>query len=71
MTLYRLIVEACTDAGDVVWEPFGGTCPGAPVCMDLERRYFAAEPNPAYFEAALSRVRRHTIGSASLPFGTR
>ena len=23
------IVCACTDPGDVVWEPFGGLCPGA------------------------------------------
>ena len=50
------IVRASTDPGDVVWEPFGGLCPGAVVCRTLERRYRAAETNPEFHAAAVARL---------------
>ena len=50
------IVRASTDAGDVVWEPFGGLCPGAIVSCRLGRRYRAAEPNEEFYQAADRRL---------------
>lgn len=50
------IVRASTDPGDVVWEPFGGLCPGGVVCNALDRRYFAAETNPEFYDAAVARL---------------
>ena len=50
------IVRASTDPGDVVWEPFGGLCPGAVVCRLLKRRYRAAETNPEFHAAAVARL---------------
>ncbi|MEX2093843.1 MAG: DNA methyltransferase [Pirellulales bacterium] len=51
----ELIIRASTDVDDVVWEPFGGLCPGAVVSHHLDRNYFAAEIIPEFFTAAVSR----------------
>jgi site-specific DNA-methyltransferase (adenine-specific) len=55
LALIELIIGACTDEGDVVWEPFGGLCPGGVVCRKLGRRYRAAEVVPEFYEAAVNR----------------
>jgi site-specific DNA-methyltransferase (adenine-specific) len=52
----ELTIRACTEEGDVVWEPFGGLCPGAVVCYHLRRRYAAAEVLPEFFSAAVERL---------------
>ncbi len=52
----ELTICASTDEGDVVWEPFGGLCPGAVVCHRLRRRYFGAEIVPEFFSAAVERL---------------
>jgi hypothetical protein len=62
----ELIVRACTDEGDVVWEPFGGLCPGAIVCYDLKRKYHGAEILPEFYSAATERLARHHA-QASFP----
>jgi len=50
------IIRCCTDKGDVVWEPFGGLCPGAVACLRLKRRYVASEVVPEFFTAAVERM---------------
>ena len=62
LKLIDLIIRASTDRGDVVWEPFGGLCPGAIVSYHLDRRYHAAETIPEFYAAAAERLQR----SASL-----
>jgi site-specific DNA-methyltransferase (adenine-specific) len=52
----ELIIRACTDVGDVVWEPFGGLCPGAVVAHHLRRKYAAAEIVPEFYAAAVERL---------------
>ncbi|RIK77796.1 MAG: site-specific DNA-methyltransferase [Planctomycetota bacterium] len=52
----ELTIRASTDEGDVVWEPFGGLCPGAVVCHHFGRRYVAAEIVPEFFAAAAERL---------------
>lgn len=49
-------IRACTDPGDVVWEPFGGLCSAAVAALRLGRRAFAAEINPGYHAAAAARL---------------
>ncbi len=51
----RRILQAATNGGDVVWEPFGGLCSASVAAMELGRRAFAAEPDPHF--ANLSRER--------------
>ncbi|MYD26624.1 MAG: site-specific DNA-methyltransferase [Gemmatimonadetes bacterium] len=50
------IVRASTVSGDVVWEPFGGLCPGAVVSYRSSRRYFATEIVPEFYTAAIERL---------------
>ena len=47
----------------MVWEPFGGLCPGAIVSHKLKRRYRAAEIVPEFFEAAVQRLASDDIGT--------
>ena len=39
----RRIVEACTEPGDVAWEPSGGLCSAPVAAVELGRTAFAAE----------------------------
>ena len=59
-----LIVRASTDGGDVVWEPFGGLCPGAVVCFLGGREYYAAETVPEFYTAATERLAATCAASA-------
>ena len=51
-----LTIRASTDEGDVVWEPFGGLCPGAVVSYRSGRRYHGAEIIPEFYAAAAERL---------------
>lgn len=62
-----LIVRVCTDEGDVVWEPFGGLCPGAIASYDLKRKYYGAEIVPEFYYAATERLARHAQAGRLLP----
>jgi site-specific DNA-methyltransferase (adenine-specific) len=52
----QLAIRASTDEGNVVWEPFGGLCPGAVVCYHFRRKYFGAEVVPEFYVAAVERL---------------
>lgn len=52
----ELTIRASTEEGDVVWEPFGGLCPGAVVSYHLRRTYVAAEIVPEFYLAAIERL---------------
>lgn len=51
-----MLIRACTDEGDTVWEPFGGLCPGAVVSHNLRREYVSAEIVPEFYIAATERL---------------
>jgi site-specific DNA-methyltransferase (adenine-specific) len=56
LALLRRQILACTDPGDVVWEPFGGTCSAAIAAIGEGRKAFSAEINPQYQQVAVSRI---------------
>lgn len=56
LKLIERIVEASSEKGDVVWEPFGGMCSGAIGAMRTGRRCFASEVNPDFFNVAAARI---------------
>jgi DNA modification methylase len=64
--LMSRIIEASTDAGDVVWEPFGGLFTASFAAREGKRRAFGAELDPTYFQygvdrfATVRRARRRT-----------
>ncbi len=51
-----LIVRSSTEENDLVWEPFGGLCPGGVVSHQLRRRYVASEVIPEFYLAAVERL---------------
>lgn len=66
----ELTIRSSTDPGDMVWEPFGGLCPGAVASYHLDRKYRGAEIVPEFFQAAATRLRScgangHVNGHAS------
>ncbi|MHB8205418.1 MAG: DNA methyltransferase, partial [Desulfomonilaceae bacterium] len=52
----ELTIRASTDEGDVVWEPFGGLCPGAVISHRSCRQYQGAEVIPEFYLAAVRRL---------------
>jgi hypothetical protein len=62
LRLIDLSIRACTDPGDVVWEPFGGLCSAAVASLRADRRCYAAEIDRAVFLAAADRLRQEVAG---------
>lgn len=60
----RRILNAATEPGDIVWEPFGGLCSASVAAVELGRRAFAAEMEPTF--AALARNRLSAAAPAVL-----
>lgn len=60
--LLERIVLACTDPGDVVWEPFAGLAGTLVVALRHGRRGFAAEVNPEFYRHACERLRQESTG---------
>lgn len=52
----RRLLVACTNEGDVVWEPFGGLCSASVAAAELGRIPYAAEPVADFFELAVERL---------------
>jgi hypothetical protein len=55
LDLMRLIIEASSDPGDVIWEPFGGLFSASLGAWHSNRRAFACELDPTYFQFGVSR----------------
>ncbi len=56
LDLTAMIIEASSDKGDVVWEPFGGLFTGCLAACNIGRRAFGAEIDPIYFHYAVKRL---------------
>lgn len=56
LDLMQLIIEASTDIGDVIWEPFGGLFSASIAAKECKRHAYGAEINPIYFHAATGRI---------------
>ncbi len=56
LRLIEIAVRACTDPGDVIWEPFGGLCTTAISAHSLGRSCYSAEIILEYFRAARERL---------------
>lgn len=52
----RRIITACTQPGDVVWEPFGGLCSASVAAIELARHPYAAEIDDHFADLAEERL---------------
>lgn len=57
LKLMRRIIEASSDKGDVVWEPFGGLCSATVAALELGRIGYASEIVEEFYNAAYDRLR--------------
>lgn len=57
LKLMRRIIEASTEIGDVVWEPFGGLCSATVAAFELGRSGYAAELIPEFYDVACTRIK--------------
>ena len=55
LDLMRQIIDASSQQGDVVWEPFGGLFSASLAAKLTGRRAFAGEIDPTYFQIGLTR----------------
>ena len=56
LRLIDIPIQASTQIGDVVWEPFGGLCPAAVCSLRLKRLCYSAEIIPEFYSAAVHRL---------------
>ena len=61
LKLLEMCIDASSDPGDVVWEPFGGLCSATVAAHKLGRQAFAAEINSDYFQLAIKRLDGYDI----------
>lgn len=61
LTLLQRQILACTDPGDVIWEPFGGLCSATIAAIRCGRIAHAAEVNEQYQRAASERLQRELL----------
>lgn len=59
-------IEAMTDAGDIVVDPFCGSGTTLMACQNLKRRCFSMEINPEYVAVCLERFEKATGSKATL-----
>jgi len=57
LDLVTMLVEATSDRGDVVWEPFGGLFTGVLAARRLGRKGYGAEIDWTYFSYGVERLR--------------
>ncbi len=55
LDLMSLIIEASSDPGDAVWEPFGGLFSACVAAKAKKRRGFSCELDPTYFHLGKQR----------------
>lgn len=60
LRLIDRIIEASTDANDVIWEPFGGLCSAAVSAIRLGRHCYASEVIPEFYTAAVRRLKQES-----------
>jgi site-specific DNA-methyltransferase (adenine-specific) len=54
--LIELIIEASSNPGDVIWEPFGGLCTAGLVSCLMSRIAYCAEIDEHTYKMAVSRL---------------
>ena len=57
LDLTAMIIEASSDKGDVMWEPFGGLFTACVAARRLKRRAYGCEIDSTYFQYGIGRLK--------------
>lgn len=64
--LIKFFIELATDKGDIVFDPFMGSCTTGAACVNCGRSFAGCEMDDKYFEMSLKRIRSLTDGRLPL-----
>ncbi len=67
LDLVQMIIEASSDPGDVIWEPFGGLFTGCVAARKAGRTAYACEIDPIYFRYAVERLQSDADAQREAP----
>lgn len=56
LDLMTMLIQASSDEGDMIWEPFGGLFSACIAARNIGRKSFGAEIDPTYFYYAVKRL---------------
>ena len=56
LDLMSMIIEASSDEGDIIWEPFGGLFSACVAAEQVNRKSFGGEIDQTYFHYAVTRL---------------
>ena len=59
LCLIKDIISMCSDAGDVVWDPFGGLATAAIASIDMGRSCYSSEIDTDMFRVGRGRIASH------------
>ena len=57
LSIMRYLIEAVTDQGDVIWDPFAGLASAGVCASELGRRCYCSEVSENVYESAVARLR--------------
>jgi site-specific DNA-methyltransferase (adenine-specific) len=61
LDLTSMLIQATSDEGDVIWEPFGGLFTACIAASRLRRKAFGAEIDQTYFYYGLKRLTEESL----------
>lgn len=61
LDLMKLIIEASSDVGDVIWEPFGGLFSASLAGYKLGRKVYSCEIDKDYFSLGVNRFKESSL----------
>jgi site-specific DNA-methyltransferase (adenine-specific) len=67
LDLLRPIVEAHSNPGDLVLDPFSGSATTGAACIELGRRYIGIEMSEDFAERSRQRLEQHAVGGSIQP----
>jgi len=56
VAMLKYIIESTTNQGDIVLDPFAGSCTTADACVQLNRKYIMIENDEMYCEIGIKRL---------------
>lgn len=69
VSLPSFFINFLTEPGDVVYDPFGGSCVTGEAAEALQRRWFTSEINEEYVSMSRFRFDNHTLHYTQLMYG--
>jgi len=63
LDLVTMIINASSDEGDVIWEPFGGLFTACFAARNSRRRAFGGEIDPTYFHYGVKRLIQESLSN--------